>query len=96
VNRAPSGVHKAVRWHPPSYDIRVEEIPVPEYAPFQYIAGNRCSRSPFLVHRIQQPDDAIVKVTVSLNVIYFPDAICPEPIGFYSSLPSVVGRLSSS
>ena len=23
---------KAIRWHPPSYDIRVESIPVPQYA----------------------------------------------------------------
>lgn len=24
-------VQKAVRWHPPSYDIRVEDVPVPRY-----------------------------------------------------------------
>ncbi|EAU85885.1 alcohol dehydrogenase [Coprinopsis cinerea okayama7 len=27
---APTGLQKAVRWHPPSYDIRVEEIPIPQ------------------------------------------------------------------
>ncbi|KAJ7081362.1 chaperonin 10-like protein [Mycena belliarum] len=35
---------KAIRWHPPSFDIRVENIPVPQ---------------------IQDPDDAIVKVTLA-------------------------------
>ncbi|KAJ7725373.1 chaperonin 10-like protein [Mycena metata] len=34
----------AIRWHPPSFDIRVESIPVP---------------------KIQDPDDAIVKVTLA-------------------------------
>ncbi|KAF8158264.1 chaperonin 10-like protein [Crassisporium funariophilum] len=27
---SPSGQQKAVRWHPPSYDIRVETVPVPQ------------------------------------------------------------------
>ncbi|TFK27963.1 alcohol dehydrogenase [Coprinopsis marcescibilis] len=27
---SPTRTQKAVRWHPPSYDIRVEEIPIPE------------------------------------------------------------------
>ncbi|KAF9463023.1 alcohol dehydrogenase [Collybia nuda] len=45
---------KAIRWHPPSYDIRVERIAVPE---------------------IQQPDDAIVKVTLA--------ALCGSDLHIY-------------
>ena len=24
--------HRAVRWHPPSYDVRVEDVPFPQWA----------------------------------------------------------------
>jgi len=39
-----SGSQQAVLWYPPSYDIRVESIPIP---------------------KIQDPDDAIVKITLA-------------------------------
>lgn len=32
---------KAIRWHPPSYDIRVETVPVPRYEMFfSILAGS--------------------------------------------------------
>ncbi|KAJ7465283.1 chaperonin 10-like protein [Mycena latifolia] len=41
---SPPKMMTAIRWHPPSFDIRVESVPVPQ---------------------IQDPDDAIVKVTLA-------------------------------
>lgn len=56
---------KAIRWHPPSYDIRVETVPVPRYEMFfSILAGSYFT----IVWRIQHPDDAIVKVKVGLGV----------------------------
>ncbi|TFK40676.1 alcohol dehydrogenase [Crucibulum laeve] len=49
-----SANQKAVRWHPPSYDIRVESVPIP---------------------KIQNPDDAIVKVTLA--------ALCGSDLHIY-------------
>lgn len=53
--------HRAVRWHPPGYDVRVEDVPFPQWETF-----SRISLSDVLtpLHRIEHPDDAIVKITV--------------------------------
>jgi hypothetical protein len=56
----------AVRWYPPSYDIRVETLPIPGYADpslvllLHHTHSNTC----VFVSRIEHPDDAIVKIQV--------------------------------
>jgi len=57
--------HRAVRWHPPSYDVRVEDVPFPKWVGFQvFQAIVRNSPPPPEICRIEHPDDAIVKITV--------------------------------
>jgi len=57
-----SDIQRAVRWYPPSYDIRVEEITVPKFADF--ILNITVNQHSAIVFRIEHPDDAIVKVKV--------------------------------
>lgn len=56
--------HRAVRWHPPSYDVRVEDVPFPKWE----IEPGTPSDCDLVVltppRRIEHPDDAIVKITV--------------------------------
>jgi len=57
-------LQQAIQWYPPSYDIRVVSIPVPQFAPIHNLL--RSAKTETLVrYRIQHPDDAIIKVTVS-------------------------------
>ena len=55
---------KAVRWHPPSFDIRVETLHIPEYAGLSLFEP----RFLLILYRIQHPDDAIIKVKVSIRI----------------------------
>lgn len=56
----PDQLQKAVRWHPPSYDIRVEDVPAPQLVPLL----PSISQTDSGYTRIQDPNDAIVRVKV--------------------------------
>jgi hypothetical protein len=57
---------KAIRWYPPSYDIRVETVSVPQCEYF-FLSRSYLSFITISPHRIQHPDDAIVKVKVTIG-----------------------------
>lgn len=61
------GEQRAVRFHPPAYDIRVETISIPKSAVFSPSLSNKGSCPSY---RILHPDDAIVKVTVSITIFH--------------------------
>lgn len=56
--------HRAVRWHPPSYDVRVEDVPFPKWVTDFF--NDSWSLLFFEICRIEHPDDAIVKITVRM------------------------------
>ena len=59
--------HRAVRWHPPSHDVRVEDVPFPKWAAISCISSDDNSAHPCIkIRRLEDPDDAIVKVTVRM------------------------------